>query len=229
MSKSFYKQQNGQNGQNGQNSQKHPYGPNSELNTPNFSTSFENSMNIKTAHPFDQNLFSENDMVNYFSGFMKKSKHPYVWPVLFRNEQSRENDFIITFAITLFLVSLDFYLVKNITGRFLVKMIWWIDANDDYSNKIVFQSSEENILNKVDKKVFWYALYVNFFIWLMQTTQMLMSLQICWFMLCFLCLLLSFYNLHNFWKCSEEQHKAVGKVLNNVNLNLIYNKIFNGT
>ncbi|EAA16578.1 hypothetical protein, partial [Plasmodium yoelii yoelii] len=94
-------------------------------------------------------------------------------------------------------------------------MIWWIDANPDYSNKIVFQSSEENSLSNMDKNIFWYALYAYFLIWLMQTIQMLMSLQFCWFLLCFICLFLSFYNLFNFWQCSKEQRKMVANVMSN--------------
>ncbi|SCO93983.1 golgi apparatus membrane protein TVP23, putative [Plasmodium malariae] len=214
-----------------------------ETNDSKFPSNAQNSMNTKNYFNFDPNAFNKNDMMNYFNDFLHNTKHPYICiahvsfkilsvllyfigPYIFRSEKSKENDFIITFAITLFLVSLDFYLVKNITGRFLVKMIWWIDSNEDYSNKIVFQTSEESLLNSVNKKVFWYALYINFSIWLMQAIQMLMSFQICWFMLCFLCVFLSFCNLYNFWKCSKEQHKIVGNVLNNINLNLIYKKLF---
>ncbi|CAD2100537.1 golgi apparatus membrane protein TVP23, putative [Plasmodium vinckei brucechwatti] len=209
----------------------------------NYPVSKNNNMNMNMSYDFNANSLFKNDLNDYFNTFMQKTKHPYVClthiffkllsvilyfigPFIFRNEKSKENDFIVTFAITLFLVSLDFYLVKNITGRFLVKMIWWIDANPDYSNKIVFQSSEETSLNNIEKNIFWYALYAYFLIWLMQTIQMLMSLQLCWFLLCCTCLFLSFYNLFNFWQCSKEQRKVVANIMSNVNLNYIYNKIF---
>ncbi|CAG9473711.1 golgi apparatus membrane protein TVP23, putative [Plasmodium vivax] len=202
--------------------------------------SINHSFSVNNPTPFDK-----NDLTIYFDSFLNKTNHPYICfahvffkllavslyflgPFLFRSEKSNEHDFIITFAVTLFLVSLDFYLVKNITGRFLVKMIWWIDANEDYSNKIIFKSSEESLLNGTDKKVFWYALYANFLIWLSQALQMLMSFQFCWFLLCFLCLFLSFYNLFNFWKCSKEQHKVVGTFLNRINLSQLYKKVFSG-
>ncbi|CRH01336.1 golgi apparatus membrane protein TVP23, putative [Plasmodium relictum] len=209
----------------------------------NFPSKIDEAMSIHTDSN-NSNSINRNEINYYLKFFFQNTKHPYICfihilfkflsvffyfigPLIFRNEKSKENDFIVTFAITFFLVSLDFYLVKNITGRFLVKMIWWIDVNDDYSNKIVFHSLEENLLNKLDKNIFWYSLYVNFFIWLIQTIQMLISLQVCWFLLCFLCLFLSFYNLFNFWKCSKEQHKVVGNVLNQINLNSLFKKVFN--
>ncbi|ANQ10162.1 Golgi apparatus membrane protein TVP23-like protein [Plasmodium coatneyi] len=202
--------------------------------------STNNSSSVNNKAPFDKNA-----LTTYFDGVLNKSNHPYICfahvffkllavslyfmgPSLFGSEESDEHDFIITFAVTLFLVSLDFYLVKNITGRLLVKMIWWIDANEDYSNKIIFKTSDESLLNATDKKVFWYALYVNFFIWLSQTLLMLLSFQLCWFLLCFLCLFLSFYNLCNFWKCSKEQHKVVGTFLSRINLNQFYKTAFSG-
>ncbi|CAA9989557.1 golgi apparatus membrane protein TVP23, putative [Plasmodium knowlesi strain H] len=200
--------------------------------------SINNSFSVNNHTPFDR-----KDLTTYFDNLFNRSNHPYicfshvffkllavslyfVGPFLFQSEESNEHDFIITFSVTLFLVSLDFYLVKNIIGRFLVKMIWWIDANEDYSNKIIFKTSEESLLNATDKKVFWYVLYANFFIWLSQTLLMLMSFQFCWFLLCFLCLFLSFYNLFNFWMCSKEQHKAVGTFLSRMNLNQLYKTVF---
>ncbi|GAW82497.1 hypothetical protein, conserved [Plasmodium gonderi] len=217
-----------------------------EQNHSQFPNNLGSPMNINNSLNLNNNLsFDKNDLTIYFSSFLNKTNHPYVCfahvffkslslsiyfigPFLFRNEKSHEHDFIITFAITLFLVSLDFYLVKNITGRFLVKMIWWIDSNEDYSSKIIFRSSEENLLNSTDKNIFWYTLYANFLIWLIQTIQMLISFQFCWLLLCLLCLFLSFYNIYNFWKCSKEQHKIVGSLLSNVNINYLYNKIFSG-
>ncbi|KJP88447.1 hypothetical protein AK88_01899 [Plasmodium fragile] len=211
-----------------------------------FSTGLGNPMNINNSFSGNNHApFDTNDLTNYFKSLLNKTKHPYICfahvffkflavsiyfigPYLFQSEKSNEPDFIVTFAGTLFLVSLDFYLVKNITGRFLVKMIWWIDANEDYSNKIIFKSSDENLLNSTDKKVFWYALYANCLMWLSQTLQTLMSFQFCWFLLCSLCLLLSFYNLFNFWKCSKEQHKVVGALLSRINLNQFYKTVFGG-
>ncbi|VWU50970.1 golgi apparatus membrane protein TVP23, putative [Hepatocystis sp. ex Piliocolobus tephrosceles] len=209
-----------------------------------FQTNPNNSMRINTSYDFHNSPFNISDAKSYFEGFMKESKHPhicfahiffklisiltyFIGPFLLRNKITKENDFIITFSITLFLVSLDFYLVKNITGRFLVKMIWWIDANPDYSNKIVYYSLEENTKNNVEEKIFWYALYINFFIWIIQAIQMLLSLQICWFVLCVTCLFLSYYNLFNFRRCSKQKHKIPNMFLNPSNLNFMYDKIFN--
>lgn len=224
-----------------------PPTPGNQRNFPNHNRiDTTNNININNNNNMSNNnsyLYS-NDITMYVQDFVKNSKHPYICcmhiffkllsiiiyflgPYLFKNRKSYENDFILTFAITFFLVSLDFYLVKNITGRFLVKMIWWNDVKEDYSNNFVFYSLDENLLNTTDKNVFWFSLYIFSFHWLIQTIQMLISLQVCWFVLCLLCLILSFCNLFNFWRCSKEQHKVVGNVLNKVNPNALFKKIFN--
>ncbi|KNG74124.1 hypothetical protein PFMG_00065 [Plasmodium falciparum IGH-CR14] len=201
-----------------------------------------NMMNVN--NNFNFSSFNQNDLPRYVNEFIQKMNHPYICmihvlpkffsifiyflgPFLFRNEKSKEYDFIITFAITFFLVSLDFYLVKNITGRFLVRMIWWIDSGEDYSNNVIFHSLEDKSTNSNEKNVFWFSLYIYVFIWLVQTIQMFISFQVCWFLLCVLCFFLSYYNLYNFWKCSKEQPEIVTGVLNKINFNAILKKLVN--
>lgn len=209
---------------------------------------FPSSLNMPVSNLEDDRdngtILSKNDIFGYYDTFIKNTNHPYICvlhvcfkllsaifyffgPILFRNTKSKENDFILTFAITFFLVSVDFYLVKNITGRFLVKMIWWNDIREDYSNNFIFYSTEEANINQLEKNIFWYSLYAYFILWLIQTIQMLISLQICWFLLCILCLTLSFCNLFNFWKSSKEQHKVVGNVLSKVNPSVLFKTFFN--
>lgn len=214
---------------------------------PNNEIEFRPSLNIPVNNLEDERthatLGSRSDIFGYYDNFMKNTNHPYICllhicfkllsiiiyflgPLLFRNTKSKENDFILTFAFTFIMVSIDFYLVKNITGRFLVKMIWWNDIREDYSSSFVFYATDETTLNKLEKNIFWYSQYAFFCLWLLQTIQMLISLQICWFLLCVLCLTLSFCNVFNFWKSSKEQHNVVGNILNKINPSAVFKKIF---
>ncbi|OTF80893.1 hypothetical protein BLA29_006778, partial [Euroglyphus maynei] len=49
-------------------------------------------------------------------------------------------DFLGTFVILVFLISLDFWLVKNITGRLLVGLRWWNYIDDDGQSHWVFEN-----------------------------------------------------------------------------------------
>jgi hypothetical protein len=39
--------------------------------------------------------------------------------------------FVIIFVITVFLAALDFWVVKNVSGRILVGMRWWNEIDDE--------------------------------------------------------------------------------------------------
>ncbi len=90
----------------------------------------------------------------------------YLFGVLFiRN-------FVLVFILTLLLLSLDFYYLKNIAGRRLVGLRWWNEVNTSTGDSHwVFEShsSQENtggyIENKTDKRFFWLSMYVAPALW----------------------------------------------------------------
>lgn len=101
-----------------------------------------------------------------FLSFRLGSLLMYLFGVLFiRN-------FILVFIITLLLLSLDFYYLKNIAGRRLVGLRWWneVDVKSGDSHW-VFESRETNVAvvggaggageqqNATDKRFFWLAMY----------------------------------------------------------------------
>lgn len=60
-------------------------------------------------------------------------------------------DFLHLFVIIVFLVSLDFWLVKNITGRLLVGLRWWNYIDNDGQSYWIFEnrfSKTENIADQ---------------------------------------------------------------------------------
>ena len=90
----------------------------------------------------------------------------YLFGVLFiRN-------FVLVFILTLLLLSLDFYYLKNIAGRRLVGLRWWNEVNTSTGDSHwVFEShsSQDNsggyIENKTDKRFFWLSMYVAPALW----------------------------------------------------------------
>merc|ERR1719382_1638742 len=64
--------------------------------------------------------------------------------------------YVSTFILTTIFAALDFWTVKNITGRLLVGLRWWSHVREDGSQEWVFESNpEEGNLNSTDRNVFW--------------------------------------------------------------------------
>ncbi|KAI4701244.1 Golgi apparatus membrane protein tvp23 [Alternaria sp. BMP 2799] len=77
-------------------------------------------------------------------------------------------NFVMIFIITILLLAMDFYYLKNIAGRRLVGLRWWneVDANTG-DGRWVFESLDPETgrqINATDKRFFWLALLE--FIWL---------------------------------------------------------------
>jgi len=85
----------------------------------------------------------------------------YLFGVLFiRN-------FVLVFILTLLLLSIDFYYLKNIAGRRLVGLRWWNEVNTSTGDSHwVFESaSSDRQPNATDKRFFWLSMYVVPALW----------------------------------------------------------------
>jgi hypothetical protein len=105
----------------------------------------------------------------------------YLFGVLFiRN-------FVLVFILTLLLLSLDFYYLKNIAGRRLVGLRWWNEVNTSTGDSHwVFESREVNVGmsggggergNMTDKRFFWLGMYVVPALWVGLAVLAIVRLQ----------------------------------------------------
>ena len=102
----------------------------------------------------------------------------YLFGVLFiRN-------FVLVFIITLLLLSLDFYYLKNIAGRRLVGLRWWNEVNTSTGDSHwVFESrgTQENsggvVQNSTDKRFFWLGMYAVPLCWVGLAVLAIVRLQ----------------------------------------------------
>lgn len=53
------------------------------------------------------------------------------------------NNFVIIFVVTVFLSALDFWVVKNVSGRILVGLRWWNEINDLGESVWKFESLDQ--------------------------------------------------------------------------------------
>jgi Eukaryotic protein of unknown function (DUF846) len=72
----------------------------------------------------------------------------------------------LAYILVLMLTSIDFWIVKNIVGRKLVKMRWWFIIDAEGNERWHYESRECNLLFQ-DKMVFWGTLYLTPAVWLL--------------------------------------------------------------
>ncbi|KAF2436614.1 DUF846-domain-containing protein [Tothia fuscella] len=79
-------------------------------------------------------------------------------------------NFILVFIITVILLAVDFYYLKNIAGRRLVGLRWWNEVNSQTGESHwVFESAdpETRNINATDRRFFWLALYAQPGLWIL--------------------------------------------------------------
>ena len=97
----------------------------------------------------------------------------YLFGVLFiRN-------FVLVFILTLLLLSIDFYYLKNIAGRRLVGLRWWNEVNTATGDSHwVFESAPpERQANATDRRFFWLSMYVVPALWVGLAILAILRLQ----------------------------------------------------
>ena len=71
----------------------------------------------------------------------------------------------LIFIFVVILNSLDFWFVKNISGRILVGLRWWNEVKEDGSEEWKFESSHEVRAKSIDTSIFWLSLYAAPVFW----------------------------------------------------------------
>ena len=87
------------------------------------------------------------------------------------------------FIITILLLAIDFYYLKNIAGRRLVGLRWWNEVDSQTGDgRWVFESAdpETREVNATDKRFFWIALYAQPVLWILLAILALVSLEFIW-------------------------------------------------
>jgi hypothetical protein len=94
------------------------------------------------------------------------------------------SNFVLIFIITILLLAIDFYYLKNIAGRRLVGLRWRneVDACTG-DGRWVFESLDPETgreINATDKRFFWLALYAQPVLWVVLAIVALVSLEFIW-------------------------------------------------
>merc|ERR1719392_545006 len=112
--------------------------------------------------------------------------------------------FIGSFVAIILLLSLDFWTVKNITGRIMAGLRWWNYINEEGESVWVFEASGEDSQTKFSKaeiQIFWAGLVGAPVIWALLFFTALFSLKLKWVVLVIIGLALSGSNLVGYLRC----------------------------
>mmetsp|Transcript_17336 Transcript_17336/g.16544 ORF Transcript_17336/g.16544 Transcript_17336/m.16544 type:complete len:154 (-) Transcript_17336:28-489(-) len=119
------------------------------------------------------------------------------------------DDLVFTYITVLLLSVLDFWVVKNITGRLLVGLRWWNEIKDDGSEQWVFESLDEKNVNKSDGRVFWYSMYITPAIWIVFIIVSALKFNVQNITICVIGLFLAFTNLGGYVKCAKNHQQKL--------------------
>jgi len=125
------------------------------------------------------------------------------WFSTSKNGNSGAN-FIVVTVFCIFLLSADFWTVKNVTGRLLVGLRWWNKIENDQT-RWIFESAKDRQVNAFDQSVFWTVLYAAPVVWGVLTFFAILRFQLEWLIICGTAIALSGANVYGYYKCSSEQ------------------------
>lgn len=112
--------------------------------------------------------------------------------------------FIGSFVAIILLLSLDFWTVKNITGRIMAGLRWWNYVNDSGDVVWVFETSGPEAQGKFSKaeiQIFWAGLVASPVIWALLFFTALFQFELRWVVLVIIGLVLTGSNLLGYLRC----------------------------
>ena len=132
----------------------------------------------------------------------------------FRPLDTTLQHFVMCVVTDILLLSVDFWTVKNVTGRLLVGLRWWNRVRDDGSSEWVFEShEEERKINAQDARVFWLGLYLNMAAWCLLAVTAVLSARMGWMTIIIVSLALNGSNFYGYWKCKKDAKQKLRNLL----------------
>merc|ERR1712071_227185 len=112
--------------------------------------------------------------------------------------------FIASFVFTVLLLSLDFWTVKNITGRIMAGLRWWNYVNDEGDCVWKFETSgpeKEGSFSKAEIQIFWFGLIASPVVWGLLFFTAFFQFELRWLVLVIIGLVFTGSNLLGYLRC----------------------------
>ncbi|CCE89478.1 Tvp23p TDEL_0A01460 [Torulaspora delbrueckii] len=154
--------------------------------------------------------------VNNFYQTILKSSHPLMLslhlgakaaPLIFYILGSLFLNFTAQFIVVVLLLTVDFYLTKNISGRKLVQLRWWYDPTTENAQTFKFESYKQYApgppINPIDAKLFWWSLYLTPIVWAVFAIFCVLRLKVLYLLLVGVAIALTGWNAYGFRNCDK--------------------------
>ena len=114
----------------------------------------------------------------------------------------------------------DFWIVKNISGRLLVGLRWWIDFNEDGEEQWKFECKVDEKENSgASDKAFWWTLILFSLIWIALLVINILKFALTQVTICAFAAALLCFNVYSYYKCSKVQKENVTRLLSQYGAN----------
>ena len=126
--------------------------------------------------------------------------------------------YVLTFVLVTLLSAIDFWAVKNVTGRLLVGLRWWnsVDPNTA-ENTWHFESHEdERSVHPTESNVFWTVLFVTPGVWAVLSVLTVFSFRFMWLLLALVAFGMSAVNAWGYVQCKRDAGKKLAAFGGNV-------------
>ncbi|KAK8976039.1 hypothetical protein V6N11_025538 [Hibiscus sabdariffa] len=157
------------------------------------------------SQPVEENY--ANPKTCFFHVFFKASALAfYMLSTLFADS------FVIIFVVTVVLAALDFWVVKNVSGRILVGLRWWNEIEEQGESIWRFECLDHESLariNQKDSSLFWWTLYLNAVVWAIFGIFSMVRLEVDYLLVVGVCFSLAIANIIGFTKCRKDARNKI--------------------
>ncbi|GLI67964.1 hypothetical protein VaNZ11_012299 [Volvox africanus] len=133
--------------------------------------------------------------------------------------------FVVNFVVCIVFLALDFWTTKNITGRLLVGLRWWNEANDTGS-AWRFETLPEGVRSVLprEKRFFWSAILLSTGHWILAFVLSLFGFS-SYIIVAIMGILFNGSNLWGYFKCSREAQADLQGYINSTSNTLVQGAI----
>ncbi|KAL3902066.1 MAG: hypothetical protein SGCHY_000100 [Lobulomycetales sp.] len=125
--------------------------------------------------------------------------------------------YVFSFVVIVILLAVDFWTVKNVTGRLLVGLRWWNEVHEDGSSQWIFESrpdGSEQSINAIDSRIFWGSMYLTPVVWLLFGFLAIFNpANWSWLLVVAVAIVLNMANVVGYTKCEKDAKSKVNNFI----------------
>ncbi len=120
------------------------------------------------------------------------------------------DNFVLVFVACILLLAMDFWTVKNVSGRLLVGLRWWNEIAEDGENVWKFESMQDpSDLRASDSTLFWTAMIGAAAVWCTFALSAVLSFKLSWLLIVLIAVTLQCSNVVGYYRCRKDAGKQM--------------------